>query len=51
MGRKGYRIGRAYLNADGTVEIVVGVTRHKFADISAAVEWCKAEKVDAYICN
>lgn len=49
MGRKGYRVAAAYWHEDGTMTIVLGGRRYKFADIFKAHEWCKAEKVDAYI--
>lgn len=49
MTRKGYSIGKAYFNPDGTLTIATkGDCQQTFASVSAAVNWCKENKVDAY---
>lgn len=49
MARKGYSQGKAWFNADGTLTIATkGDRQQTFASVSAAVNWCRENKVDAY---
>lgn len=48
MARKGYSIGKAWFNADGTLTIATKNSTETFASVSCAVNWCRENKVDAY---